>query len=253
MITAPALHDIPAIRHGFCTRTGGLSTGIYEGLNTGLGSNDDRETVLANRAKVRRALGADALLTPFQIHSPDAVTVTEPWSDDQSPRADALVTATPGIAIAINTADCTPVLFASSDGTVVGAAHAGWKGAVGGVLQSTVSAMQALGTAPGDIHAAIGPTISQANYEVGTEFQARFVGENPDNARFFVNSQKPDHYMFDLPGYVRTVLDSLGLASIWDAETCTYAGETEFYSYRRTTHRNEPDYGRQMSAIVIAT
>jgi YfiH family protein len=252
MIEASRLSSIGGIRHGFFTREGGFSTGLYGSLNTGLGSDDDRETVKRNRAKICDALGVSTLVTPHQIHSPDAVIVHEPWdhdAPDSVPRADAVVTDRAGFAVAVNTADCTPVLFASGDGKVVGAAHAGWKGAIGGVLASTVARMRELGAT--DIHAAIGPTISQANYEVGPEFQAQFVERDAADARFFVLSQKAGHFMFDLPGFVRAQLEPLALASIEDLALCTYADEQRFFSYRRTTHRSEPDYGRQLSAICI--
>jgi YfiH family protein len=165
------------------------------------------------------------------------------------PEADAIVSDKPGIAVAVLTADCTPVLFSSIDGKVVGAAHAGWKGAFAGVLAATVAQMKQLGAS--DIHAAIGPTISQANYEVGPEYQAQFVDRDPALERFFIPSQKPSHFMFDLPGFVRSNLAGLGLASIEDTALCTYADEQRFFSYRRTVHRGEADYGRQLSAICI--
>jgi YfiH family protein len=252
MIEASTLSAIAGIRHGFFTREGGFSTGLYASLNTGLGSHDDRETVKRNRAKICGELGVPALVTPYQVHSPDAVIVDIPWSHDKPdsvPRADAVVTDRAGFAIAVNTADCTPILFASGDGKVVGAAHAGWKGAIGGVLASTVERMRELGAR--DIHAAIGPTISQANYEVGPEFQEQFLARDKANARFFVPSVKPQHFMFDLPGFVRVQLEALELASIEDLALCTYADEQRFFSYRRTTRRREPDYGRQLSAICI--
>ncbi len=252
MIEASTLSAIKGIRHGFFTREGGFSSGLYSSLNTGLGSQDDRETVKRNRAKICGELGVPTLVTPYQVHSPDAVIVEMPWDHDEPdsvPRADAVVTDRPGFAIAVNTADCTPILFASGDGKVIGAAHAGWKGAIGGVLASAVERMRELGAT--DIHAAIGPTISQASYEVGPEFQAQFVARDPANARFFVPSLKPTHYMFDLPGFVRVQLEALDLASIEDLALCTYADEQRFFSYRRTTHRAEPDYGRQLSAICI--
>lgn len=252
MIEASTLSAIASIRHGFFTREGGFSSGLYASLNTGLGSHDDRDTVKRNRAKICGELGVATLVTPYQVHSPDAVIVGTPWDHDEPdsvPRADAVVTDRAGFAIAVNTADCTPILFASGDGKVVGAAHAGWKGAIGGVLASTVERMRELGAR--DIHAAIGPTISQANYEVGPEFQEQFLARDAANARFFVPAVKPQHFMFDLPGFVRTQLEALELASIEDLALCTYADEQRFFSYRRTTHRREPDYGRQLSAICI--
>ena len=251
MYQALALQEVSGIQHGFFTRQGGNSTGPYASLNTGLGSNDDRTTVLTNREHVRNALGATSLVTPYQHHSADVVTLSKPWPVDQPPKADGVVTTTPGVAIAINTADCTPVLFADNTGQIIGAAHAGWQGALSGVLEATVEAMCKLGAELGNIHAAIGPTISKVNYEVGPEFYDRFVAAALSNSQFFLPAMRHDHYMFDLPGFVRTRLASLSLAAVEDLGKCTYAGETEFFSYRRTTHHSEPDYGRQMSAIVI--
>ncbi len=253
MIEAPQLKSVTGIRHGFFTRQGGHSRGLYAGRNTGLGSDDDRAKVLANRAQVRDALGAAALVTPYQHHSPDVVIVTEPWGDGDPPKADALVTSAPGVAIAINTADCTPVLFATTDGSIIGAAHAGWKGAVDGVLDQTVAAMEGLGAERKNIRAAIGPTISQANYEVGPEFRDRFLSAHADSEAMFTPSTRDGHHMFDLPAFVRTRLEELSLKAIEDVSLCTYADEDRFFSYRRTTHRGEPDYGRQLSAIVINT
>jgi YfiH family protein len=252
MIEASTLASLGGIRHGFFTREGGFSSGLYASLNTGLGSDDDRDTVKRNRARICEQLGVTGVVTPHQVHSPDAVIVREAWNHDAPdsvPRADAVVTDRPGFAVAVNTADCTPVLFASADGKVAGAAHAGWKGAIGGVLASSVERMRELGAT--DIHAAIGPTISQANYEVGPEFQAQFIERDAGNARFFIASRKAGHFMFDLPGFVRAQLEPLELASIEDLALCTYADEQRFFSYRRTTHRSEADYGRQLSAICI--
>ena len=252
MIRSGTLQAIKGIQHGFFTREGGSSDGVYASLNTGLGSDDDRETVLSNRGKIAEVLGAETLVTPYQHHSADAVVLRAPWSWQDPPKADATVTQTRKVAIAINTADCTPVLFASGNGDIVGAAHAGWKGAVGGVLESTVMQMEALGAERGDIFAVIGPTISWANYEVGPEFQQRFVDEDEGYDRFFAPSTRDGHYMFDLPGFVAMRLEQLSLAGVEDLGICTYADEARFFSYRRTTHRGEPDYGRQLSAIMIA-
>ncbi len=252
MITAPVLDAISRIRHGFFTRQGGGSSGMYASLNTGLGSDDDREIVLSNRSRVAKALGADDLVTPYQHHSNHVMVVTKAWDWCDPPRADASVTASEQIAIAINTADCTPVLFSSSDGQVIGAAHAGWKGALGGVLEATVDKMETLGARRSNITAVIGPTISKVNYEVGPEFHRRFVDEDARNGQFFRVSMRAQHFMFDLPGYVADRLSQLGLRSIDDLALCTYGDEERFFSYRRTTHRGEPDYGRQMSAIMIA-
>ena len=251
MIEAASLSSINRVSHGFFTRQGGVSDGIYGSLNTGYGSDDDAGNVEENRRRIAAQLGVDnrQLLTPSQWHSADAVLADKPWDVRQPPDGDAVVTDKPGIAVAVNTADCTPVLFSSDDGRVVGAAHAGWKGAVGGILGSTVARMKDLGAK--DIHAAIGPTISQLNYEVGPEYRAQFVECDAALDRFFIPSAKPGHFMFDLPGFVRARLDDLELASIEDTALCTYADEQRFFSYRRTVHRGEADYGRQLSAICI--
>ena len=251
MIEAQGLKSIAGIRHAFFTRKGGHSSGIYAGRNTGLGSNDDQATVLANRTQVREALGARDLITPYQHHSPDVVVAETAWPHDAPPKADAVVTRAPGLAIAINTADCTPVLFSDGDGSIIGAAHAGWKGAVTGVLEQTVATMEQLGARRNDIYVAIGPTISQANYEVGPEFRERFIAADEAHEQLFTPSDRDGHHMFDLPGFVRGQLVRLDVASVEDVALCTYADEDSFFSYRRTTHRGEPDYGRQLSAIVI--
>jgi YfiH family protein len=251
MIEATSFSSINRISHGFFTRRGGVSEGIYGSLNTGYGSDDDADRVRENRRRIAAQLGVDndRLLTIHQWHSADAVLADKPWDVRQPPEGDAVVTDQPGIAAAINTADCTPVLFCSDDGRVVGAAHAGWKGAIGGILGSTVARMKKLGAK--DVHATIGPTISQLNYEVGPEYRAQFVERDAASERFFIPSAKPGHFMFDLPGFVRARLDDLELASIEDTALCTYADEQRFFSYRRTVHRGEPDYGRQLSAICI--
>ncbi|WP_150523918.1 peptidoglycan editing factor PgeF [Roseibium sediminis] len=252
MIKADALEK-PGIVHGFFTRQGGVSDGIYASRNVGLGSNDDRDKVLENRKRIANALGteADRLATPYQIHSADVITLAEPFSENDDRKADALVTNQKGLAIGILTADCGPVLFADAEAGVVGAAHAGWKGAIGGILQNTISAMEALGARRGRISAILGPTISQAAYEVGPEFHERFLDANSGYTRFFNVSEKPDHYMFNLPAFIRLQLETAGVSIAGDIGLCTYCDEERFFSYRRTTHRNEPDYGRQISAIMI--
>ncbi|WP_246661957.1 peptidoglycan editing factor PgeF [Prosthecodimorpha hirschii] len=253
MIRAPALDALPGIAHGYFTRQGGVSTGLYGSLNIGLGSADDRESVLENRGRVADRLGVarDRLAMPYQIHSPDVIVVEESWGPGQGPKADAVVTARPGVAVGVSTADCGPILFADAEARVVGAAHAGWKGAFGGVLEATLDAMQGLGARRDRIVAVLGPTISAAAYEVGPEFVARFVAADPDNARHFAPSEKPDHAMFDLPAYIVQRLRSAGVAHAENLDLCTYADEARFYSYRRMTHRGEPDYGRLVSAITI--
>lgn len=244
---------LKGLRHGFYTRMGGVSDGIYQSLNVGLGSDDAREKVVENRGRVAGELGVPLsnLVSPYQIHSPDVITVTGPWNEDMDRKADALVTATPGLAIGVSTADCGPVLFADPDAGVIGAAHSGWKGAISGVLQNTVAAMETLGASRTRIVAVLGPTISQKAYEVGPEFRQRFVSEAADRARYFVPSAREEHFMFDLPAFITDRLLEIGLEQVSDVGLCTYEDEDRFFSYRRTTHRSEPDYGRQISAIVL--
>ncbi len=251
-ITCPVLAAMPNIRHGFFTREGGVSNGLYAGLNCGLGSNDDRDKVVENRTRVTAHLGAAAtdVLTLYQVHSADALVVDGPIPRDSRPKADAVVTRVPELAIGVLTADCTPVLFADAKTGVVAAAHAGWKGAIGGVLEATVAAMETLGAARGHITAAIGPTISQRFYEVGPEFEAAFTGKDPAFARFFTTPEG-GRALFDLPGFVGHRLSVLGLAGVVTSAPCTYESESLFFSFRRATHRSEPDYGRQISAIVV--
>ncbi len=252
-LTAPSLAAMTGIRHGFFTRLGGVSEGLYAGLNCGLGSNDDPERVLQNRGRVAVHLGAaqPEVVTVYQIHSATAVTIDRPLDRAHLPKADAVVTRTPGLAIGVLTADCTPVLFADPEAKVVAAAHAGWRGAVQGVLAATVQEMERHGARRDRMIAAIGPTISQEAYEVGPDFETEFLTLEPDNARFFVRRDAASRAHFDLPGYVAQDLASLGLAHIERVNPCTYENESLFFSFRRTTHRNEPDYGRQISAIVV--
>jgi hypothetical protein len=253
MITAPQL-ELNGFRHGFFTREGGRSSGLYASLNCGLGSGDDRAAVTENRALVAGLLGVPAgnLLTVHQYHSSDVVTVTAPWSFDERPKADAMVTNVPGIAIGVLTADCGPILFADPRARVAGAAHAGWKGAIGGVIEATLAAMERLGASRGHVAAALGPTISQSAYEVGPEFIARFEETDRRNSAFFVPSPRRGHAMFDLPGYIRLRLESAGVTLIGAIPACTCGEETRFYSYRRATLRGERDYGRQISAIALS-
>lgn len=246
IITSDAL--LP--RHGFFTRKGGASSGIFAGLNCGTGSSDQAEIVAINRARVAEAMGlpVEALVSVHQVHSPDVVTVTAPLSD--KPRADAMVTATPGLALAVLTADCQPVLFADAAAGVIGAAHAGWKGAQGGVLEATLDAMEALGARRGKIAAVIGPCISQPAYEVGQEFFENFTDDAPETRRFFVNGAG-DRYLFDLPSYGLWRLREAGVGHAEWTRHCTYADPARFYSYRRTTHAGEVDYGRLISVIRL--
>ncbi|SLN65692.1 Laccase domain protein YfiH [Roseovarius litorisediminis] len=237
-------------RHGFFTRKGGASSGVFGGLNCGQGSSDQSEIVTINRARVARAMqvAPDHLISVHQVHSPDVQTVTEPTTE--RPRADAMVTATPGLALAILTADCQPVLFADAKAQVVGAAHAGWRGALDGVLEATIDAMQALGAERKNIHAVIGPSISQTAYEVGPEFLEDFMADDPDNTRFFANGDG-NRYQFDLPGYGLKRLRRAGIGSAEWTRHCTYSDPERFYSYRRATHAGEADYGRLISVIRI--
>lgn len=252
-IRAPLLDRFAAdgIRHGFFSRRGGVSEGLYAGLNAGVGSDDDRAAVTENRRRIAAWLGtsADRLVTLHQVHSPDAIVVREPFAGER-PKADAMVTDRPGLALGVLAADCGPVLFADAEAGVVGAAHAGWKGAFTGVLEATIEAMEALGADRGRIAAVLGPSISAANYEVGPEFVQRFVAADGANAPYFTPSPKPGHAMFDLNAYTVDRLLAAGVAAE-AVGLCTYADEGQFYSYRRATHRQEPDYGRQISAIML--
>ena len=252
MIHASSLAS-PNIRHAFFTRAGGVSSGIYESLNGGIGSKDAPENVKENRTRMAAALGVAPthFVSCYQIHSPDVIVATEPWTRENSPRADAIVTRVAGLAVGVSTADCGPVLFADNGAGVVGAAHAGWKGALTGVLEATVTAMEKLGATRARIRAAIGPLIRQPNYEVGPEFVQRFVAEDGANGRFFVNAARIGHAMFDLPGYIRSRLERAEIAGIEDLGLCTYADPARFFSYRRNTHRGEPDYGRHLNAIAL--
>jgi YfiH family protein len=251
-IQAPALASHSGIRHAFFTRQGGVSDGIYASLNGGIGSSDEPAKVQENRRRMAAALGAkhDALISVHQVHSPDAVIVEGPWRGER-PKADAMVTATPGLALGITTADCGPVLFADAEARVIGAAHAGWRGAVTGVLESTLTAMERLGARREKIVAVLGPTISQNAYEVGPDFIRRFAEEAPGHVRFFKEAEKPDHAMFDLPGFIGARLEAAGVGEFTNLGLCTYSDEERFFSYRRTTHRKEPDYGRLISAITL--
>jgi YfiH family protein len=253
-LTAPNL-TVPGIAHGFFGRDGGVSTGLYESLNCGPGSSDAPEAVAENRRRVAAALaGAETpqLVSLSQIHSPIVHTLPA-WGDNQSgrPEGDAMVTATPGLALGILTADCAPVLLVDPGAQVIGAAHAGWKGALGGVLEATLEAMEKLGALRDRIQAVIGPCISQQNYEVGWDFRDRFLKLGLKNRRFFVPSDKEGHYGFDLPGYAAHRLTAAGVGSVTPLGICTYPPENGYFSFRRTTHAGEPDYGRQISAIVL--
>ena len=246
------LAAIPGLRHAFFTREGGVSGEIYESLNGGLGSNDDPANVLENRRRMAEQMGVmpENFISVHQIHSPDAVVATGPWPGDTRPRADAIVTRTEGIAIGVTAADCGPILFADAGARVIGAAHAGWKGALTGVLESTIGAMEKLGADRSGIVAAIGPLIRQHSYEVGGEFVERFIDADGDNKSFFIPSVRAGHAMFDLAGFIRTRLENAGVLMIDDIGVDTYSDE-RFYSYRRSVHRKEPDYGRHVHAIAL--
>jgi hypothetical protein len=251
-LTAESLR-IPGVAHGFFTRLGGASQGVYASLNAGVGSRDAPEAVTENRARVAAALGAtpERLAVPFQIHSPDAVAISEPWRADARPRCDALVTATPGLALGVTGADCGMILFADQRARVIGAAHAGWKGALTGVIEATVTAMERLGAKRGDIVAGLGPCIGPKSYEVGPEFVAAFEGAGDDTGRYFASSRRAGHSMFNLNAYIAERATRAGVGRFEDLGLDTYADERRFFSYRRATHRKEPDYGRLMSVIVM--
>jgi hypothetical protein len=246
------LAAIPGLRHAFFTREGGVSEGIYAGLNGGLGSNDDPQNVAENRRRMATQMGvaADRLLSVHQLHSPDAVVANAPWEGASRPRADAIVTRTEGLAISITAADCGPVLLVDPNARVIGAAHAGWKGALTGILESTIETMERLGAERGGVVAAIGPLIRQHSYEVGGEFVERFIDADADNAIFFLPSNREGHSMFDLAGFIRMRLENAGVLMIDDLGVDTYSDE-RFFSYRRSVHRKEPDYGRQVHAIAL--
>jgi polyphenol oxidase len=248
VVTSPLLDGV---RHGFLGRQGGVSTGLVAGLNVGIGSGDDPAAIASNRRRAVTAVAPEATLTTvFQVHSPDVVTATEAWSDDARPHADALVTDRPGLALGILTADCAPVLFVDTQAGVIGAAHAGWKGAIGGVTDATIAAMEALGARRDRIVAVVGPCIAQASYEVDEGFCARFAAADAANERFFV-AGRAGHARFDLPGYVVHRLHAAGIAQAAWVDLDTLELADRFYSFRRATLAGEPDYGRQISLIAL--
>jgi YfiH family protein len=253
MLQAASLAALAGVRHGFFTRAGGVSGGIYASLNAGLGSRDAAENVTENRARTARALGVgpQELLTAYQVHSADVAIVERPWNGAR-PQVDAIVTKVPGLAVGILTADCGPVLLADQQAGVIGAAHAGWRGAATGILEATIAAMERCGADRARMVAALGPMIRQPNYEVGPELVARFTAEDGTNARFFQPSPRPDHALFDLPGYIAARLARAGVARVEDLGHCTYGDPARFFSYRRSTHRQERDYGRHINAIALA-
>lgn len=246
------LSAIPGLRHAFFTRAGGVSGGIYDSLNAGIGSNDDPANVAENRRRMAAQMGVkpEHFLSLHQVHSPDVVVATGPWPGAQRPRADAIVTRTEGVSIGASAADCGPILFVDPSARVIGAAHAGWKGALTGVLESTVDAMEKLGAERSGVVAAIGPLIRQHSYEVGSEFVERFLDADAENAAFFIPSVRDGHAMFDLAAYIRMRLENAGVLMIDDIGIDTYSDE-RFYSYRRSLHRGEADYGRHVHAIAL--
>lgn len=241
------------LKHGFFTRCGGISTGIYDALNCAWASKDDLANVTTNRALVVQAMGPQVsdLMTASQVHSNRVQVVDRIWTRERAPEVDGLVSKQKNVALGVLTADCAPVLFSDDKNQVIGAAHAGWKGAFGGVLENTVKAMEGLGADRRCITAAIGPCIQQSSYEVDGGFRKTFLNQDPSYADYFVQSKNKGHFQFDLPGFVKMKLAALGLGSIENLAVDTYAAKKQFFSYRRTTHLGEPDYGRQISVIVL--
>ncbi|MGZ5915060.1 MAG: peptidoglycan editing factor PgeF [Hyphomicrobium sp.] len=252
-IEASCLARLPGIRHGFFTRVGGVSDGLYASLNCGPGSQDNAAHVAENRARVAHHLGAagDDLVTLYQVHGATALCVEGPVAAQGRPKADAVVTRTPGLAVAVLTADCTPLLLADPEARVVAAAHAGWRGAVAGIVESAIAEMERQGARRERIRGAIGPTISQAAYEVGPDFEAELLKDCVGNERFFLRNKANAKAHFDLPGFVEARLIAAGLAEIERQSPCTYENESIFFSFRRSQHRKEADYGRQIAAIVV--
>src|SRR4030081_216185 len=251
-LVSPLLSAIPGLRHAFFPRDGGVSDGIYTSLNGGLGSSDDPANVAENRRRMAGQMGVtpEHFLSIWQTHSPDAVVASGPWQGASRPRADAIVTRPEGLAVGVTAADCGPILFVDPNARVIGAAHAGWKGALSGILESTVEAMEKLGAAPSGILAAIGPLIRQHRYEVGGEFVERFLQADAENALFFIPSAREGHAMFDLAGFIRMRLQNSGVLMIEDSGVDT-SSEEPFFSSRRSVHRGEPDYGRHVHVIAL--
>ena len=243
----------PGVRHGFFTRQGGVSQGIYDSLNGGYGSSDDDLAVTENRCRAVELLGlGDApLCTVYQCHGVDCITVTAPWSRQGSPKADAMVTDLRGIVLGVLTADCVPVFFADPEASVIGVAHAGWKGALGGVVEAVVNAMTRLGATPGNIVAAIGPCIGQKSNEVGAAFRAEFCAADRANEAYVMPASRAGYHMFDIAGYVAGHLERLGLGTVETLAFDTYADEERFFSYRRACHNSESDYGRLLSLVAL--
>jgi YfiH family protein len=246
--------SMPGLVHGFFGRGGGVSTGVYASLNGGVGSRDAPQLVEENKTRMARRLGVapERLLVPYQVHSAEALAVSEPWTAETRPRCDGLATRTRGLALGVTGADCGMLLFVDGEAGVIGAAHAGWKGALFGVIEATLSAMEGLGARRPEVRVALGPMIDAASYEVGPEFVERFVNEDPGFRRFFAPSPKPGHSMFDLPAFIGMRVAQAGVASFEDIRVSTYSNEESCFSYRRSVHRGEPDYGRLVSAIALS-
>ena len=252
MIEAQTL-ALPGIRHAFFTRQGGVSGGLYASLNGGVGSRDSAAHVADNRARMAAALAVEPrrFLTAYQIHSPQVAIAETPWTSENRPRADAIVTRTRALAVGVTTADCGPILFAEPQAGVIGAAHAGWRGALAGIVEATVDAMEQQGAERSQIRAALGPMIRQGNYEVGPDLIARFAAEDSASGRFFRPAARDGHALFDLAGYIAARLARAGVGHVKDLGLCTYADAERFFSFRRSTHRGEADYGRHVNAIVL--
>lgn len=257
MPLTPITTDIfadPHVAHGFFTRDGGVSQGIYEGLNCGIGSDDHAVNVIENRALVAEHLAKrrdTPLLSCYQIHSDKVITVDSDWAEADKPKADAMVTNQPNIILGILTADCAPVLFYDPVARIIGAAHAGWQGALGGILENTIAAMQELGANHETIRAAVGPTIGSKSYEVSDDFYDKFIASDKDNSQFFWTGRDAQHHQFDLPHFIKARLEHAGVKKIWISDLDTYSHESLFFSYRRSCHKKEVDYGRQLSAIML--
>ncbi len=250
-LRAAGLSNAAGIAHGFFTRHGGVSQGIYASLNCGAGSRDDPAAVRENRARVVSHLGAREIVSAYQVHGTTAVIVSQAWPAAERPQADALITGTPGIAVGVLTADCAPVLFADPRARVVAAAHAGWRGAMAGICEAAIAAMETLGAKRARIRAAVGPCIGQAAYQVGAEFEAQFLAEDPANAAYFTAADAEGRPHFDLSAYVASRLAKAGVSAASMPDACTLSGAHDFFSYRRSRLHNEADYGRQISAIVL--
>lgn len=253
VLTNDKLTTVPTVRHGFFGRQGGISEGLYASLNCGFGAQDNPDNVKENRARVGTELdlAQGRLVSVYQAHTANVVTVTQPWDREEAPQADGMVTREPGLGLGVLAADCAPVLFADAGEPVIGAAHSGWKGAIGGILEATIEAMENLGADRARIRAVIGPCISVDAYEVGAEFYDRFATDDKRNTKFFRKGLRPDHWQFDLPKYVLSRLKRAGIEHPTAVDQCTYFNETKFFSYRRSTHRAEQDYGRNLSVISL--